>query len=163
MPRFLAQAHRQPNERSLFEVGKQSWHGSTAVALHMYSCPHCSVKSISAWSKVTSTPFSPVTCSNCKAVSFVSGWSRSIAAIGTELLLWCTLVLVVLSGSLYALLALPAGLVVLTLMLGQAFPLIPGDAFMRSTRTKVVRRVWWVASVAALVIVIRFLYERSAG
>jgi len=129
----------------------------------MNLCPHCSARSISAWRKVRATPFSPAVCNECKGVSYVSGWSGAIAAIGIELLFWGSIVFSFVVGSLYGLLALPLGIVALTLGLGQFFPLIPGDEKIRAIRRKAIRHTWLVIGAGVAILLGIFIYDRFAG
>jgi hypothetical protein len=129
----------------------------------MNLCPHCSAPSISAWRKVGATPFSPAVCGVCKGVSYVSGWSGAIAAIGTEVVFWGSIVLSFVVGSFYGLLALPLGVVALTLWLGQCFPLIPGDDTIREIRRKTIRHTWLVVGVGITILLALFIYDRFAG
>jgi hypothetical protein len=138
--------------------------GALFVALAcMYSCPHCSAKSIGAWRKVMSTPFSPAICNKCDEASFVSGWSSTIAAAAAEILLWGSIVLAFLMRSFYGLLALPVGIAAVTLLLGQFFPLIPANDSIRVTRRRVIRHTWLVVGVGVTILAAVFLYERYAG
>jgi len=90
----------------------------------MYSCPHCSAPTISGWRKSSSSPFFPARCSACGGESAASGWSRGVAAIGGELLLWGSIVFSLIIGSPFGLLALPLGLFAMTVAVNRAFPLV---------------------------------------
>ncbi|MDZ7869371.1 MAG: hypothetical protein U5L02_09280 [Rheinheimera sp.] len=90
----------------------------------MYSCPHCADQTISGWRKASSSPFSPARCSVCGGESAASGWSRAVAAIGGEVLLWGSIILALYIGSPCGLLALPLGLFAMTAALNWMFPLV---------------------------------------
>ena len=70
----------------------------------MYVCPHCSSKSIGAWRKFNATPWFPARCGVCGGESMASGWGRSIAALGAEVLMWASIVFALVMGSVYGLL-----------------------------------------------------------
>jgi hypothetical protein len=115
----------------------------------MYACPHCSALSISAWRKVGSSPLFPATCAACLGESVASGWGRAIVAVGGEVLIWGSLLLALALGSLYGLLLLPIGLIALTVMVGELFPLVAIDAGLTKTRRRA-KIFFWVVLAAGV-------------
>ena len=124
------------------------------VPAPMHYCPHCSARTIGTWRKVTATPFSPAICPACGKASLVSAWRSFAAALAAEVLFWGSLVLAILLGSVYGLLALPLGLLVVSFLLARLFPLIPADDRLLETRRKVVRRAWGVVLVGVLLLAV---------
>lgn len=93
-----------------------------------------------------STPFSPAVCSHCDEASHVSAWSGVLAMLAAEGVMLVGVVVAIVSGSLYGLLAIPLGLVAMMGLLGWIFPLIPARREVRDTR----RRVVWLTGIVVL-------------
>jgi hypothetical protein len=120
----------------------------------MYGCPHCSAPTISGWRKSSSSPFFPARCSACGGESAASGWSRAVAAIGGEILLWGSIILSLCIGSPLGLLALPLGLLAMTVAVNWAFPLVAiGDLSAARKRATTHIGIAVLAAVAIAVVV----------
>ena len=86
-----------------------------------------------------------------------SGWSRTIAALGGEVLVWGSIVFSLLVGSFYGLLLLPAGMFALALMVNRIFPLVAIDGRLTKARQRAVKGFWLAVAVLAVVVVARQL------
>jgi hypothetical protein len=116
----------------------------------MNTCPHCSAPTISAFRKAMATPFSPAICGNCDKASYVSTWSGVLAMLVAEAVMLVGIVAAILSGSLYGLLAIPLGVVVMMVLLAWIFPLVPARQEVRDTRRSIVRRTGVLVVLVAI-------------
>lgn len=127
----------------------------------MHPCPHCTAKSIGAWRKVRSTPFSPAICGECGGASYVSGWSSAATAIAAEVLFFGSLFLAIFLGSPYGLLTFPLGLLAVTVFLGRRFPLIAASDAIRDTHRTVIRRKWLLVGSGTVILVLAIVHDLS--
>ena len=121
----------------------------------MYSCPHCSSPSISAWRKFNATPWFPARCKICGGESMASGWGRAVAALGAEVLMWGSIVFAVAVRSVYGLLLLPLGGLALSAFVNRLFPLVAID----SSWVKARRRTAWGFGIAIAVVLVLLLVQ----
>lgn len=103
----------------------------------------------------TPTPVFPARCALCGGESTASGWSRTITAIGGEALLWGSIIFALTIGSLYGLLALPFGMIVLATAVNRSFPLIAIDAGLAKARRRAIQHFWIAVAVAVAVVAVR--------
>jgi len=97
----------------------------------MYTCPHCLSPTISGWRKSNSALLRPTRCPTYRGKSRISGWGLLVSSLGSEVLLWGGLVVVLLLGNPYALLLIPVSLVLLGSIVNRTFPLVPiGDRML---------------------------------
>jgi hypothetical protein len=120
----------------------------------MYSCPHCSAPTISGWRKSSSSPFFPVRCRACGGESTASGWSRTVTAIGGEVLLWGSIIFAFVVGSPFGLLALPLGLFAMTAAINRVFPLVAIDEGLTVARKRAAKHFGIAVLVAGAVVVV---------
>ena len=97
----------------------------------------------------------PARCQACGGESASSGWSRTIAAFAGEALVWGSIILALLIGSLYGLLLLPLGMIALAVALNRAFPLVSIDEGLTKARRRALRGFWVAIAVAAAFVIVR--------
>ena len=73
----------------------------------MYTCPHCSMPTISAWRKAGATAARPARCASCGGLSYVAGWVHTLDLLLLEVVFWGAILVAVVLRSWYALLLLP--------------------------------------------------------
>src|SRR5262245_627035 len=117
----------------------------------MYTCPHCSSSSISGWRKFGSAPLIPARCSQCGGECMASGWGRTVAALGSEVLLWVSIILSFFIGSVYGLLAYPMGMLALAVAVNGMFPLVAIDARLTVARHRA--KTGFLLALAVLILV----------
>src|SRR5689334_21310312 len=105
----------------------------------MYNCPHCSAPTISGWRKSSSSPFFPARCRECGGESAISGWGRTVTAIGGQVLLWGSIIFAFVVGSPFGILALPLGFIAMTAAANRAFPLVAIDQGLTVARKRAVK------------------------
>ena len=120
----------------------------------MYACPHCSFPTISAWRKFNATPWFPARCRVCGGESMASGWGRSLAALGGEVLVWGSIVFAVALRSVYGLLLLPFAVLALSAAVSRFFPLVAIDGAWARARS---RAVWGFGIAIVLVVLLLVL------
>lgn len=103
------------------------------------------------WRKVTATPFWPAICRRCDKASYVSGWSRALATVATELLLLVGMVVAVLYGGVYGLLLSSVFIVATFALLAWPYPLIPARNNVREVRRRTIRHTAILAGILVLV------------
>jgi hypothetical protein len=89
----------------------------------MHACPSCGQQSVSAWRKFRASSTFPLSCSSCGQFSFVSGWAHAVSALVLEVLLWGSIVFALVVASWLGLLLFPAGVAILSIVIGYSFPL----------------------------------------
>ena len=92
----------------------------------LYSCPHCGKATFSSWDKALATSSRPAKCEACGGLSYVSIWSNLSLGLLFEALM-LAVVLIGISGHIFAALAVLSGGLIVGLWLDKRQPLRATD------------------------------------
>ena len=79
-----------------------------------------------------------------------SGWSRAVSTLGSEIILWGSIIFAILVQSFYGLLIFPVAMLALATLVNRLFPLVAVDPGLTKARRRAEKGFW----LAILVLVI---------
>ena len=122
----------------------------------MYTCPHCSMQTISAWRKAGATAARPARCVSCGGLSYVAGWAHTLDLLLLEVVFWGAILVAVVLRSWYALLLLPIGVLAVIVAFNYSPRLrITDTSSVAVART---RARWEQAAIIAIVAAAYFFF-----
>lgn len=116
----------------------------------LYACPHCAKATFSTWDKALATSSRPTKCEACGGLAYVSTWFNLSLGLLFEVLM-LGVVLIGISGQIYAAFAVLSGGLLIGLWLDKREPLRATDkaSAVRAKRSFMVTAFFLVAALMA--------------